>query len=198
MKYPDDFINKIICGDCLEVMKNIPDNGVDMIFTSPPFKDEDVGGNYWEVYDKWFNEMIRIVDKCLITIHSATRLNYLAQKYPPKRWMIWGKGIVAYAWRFNPILIYQKTDNYKVNKYIWSDTIGVPPIKGSKKIQKYQDPLVLYSTIIKMFKECNLILDPFVGSGTTALACMELDKSFIGIDISEEYCEIARERISMI
>jgi len=37
MKYPDDFINKVICGDCLEVMKEIPDKSVDLVLTSPPY-----------------------------------------------------------------------------------------------------------------------------------------------------------------
>ena len=37
MKYPDDYINKIICGDCLDVMKGIPDNSIDMVLTSPPY-----------------------------------------------------------------------------------------------------------------------------------------------------------------
>jgi len=37
MKYPNDFVNKIICGDCLEVMKDIPDNSIDMVLTSPPY-----------------------------------------------------------------------------------------------------------------------------------------------------------------
>jgi len=50
MRWPNDFINKIICGDCLEVMKKIPDKGVDFIFTSPPFKEEDVNGSYWRWY----------------------------------------------------------------------------------------------------------------------------------------------------
>ena len=39
MKYPDDFINKIICGDCLEVMKEMPDESIDMVLTSPPYDD---------------------------------------------------------------------------------------------------------------------------------------------------------------
>ena len=47
MKYPDDYINKIICGDCLEVMKGIPDGSIDMIITSPPYN---VGIDY-EIYD---------------------------------------------------------------------------------------------------------------------------------------------------
>jgi DNA modification methylase len=37
MKYPEDYINKIICGDCLEVMKGIPDKAVDLVLTDPPY-----------------------------------------------------------------------------------------------------------------------------------------------------------------
>lgn len=197
MKYPDDFINKIICGDCLEVLKDIPDNGVDMTFTSPPFKDEDVEGDYWETYDKWFSEIYRVSKNCFGIIHTATKMNDLAQRYPPKRWMIWGKGIVVYAWRFNPILIYEK-NSYKVNKYIYSDTIGISPIIGSKKVHKYQDPLALYSAVLKMFKECDLILDPFMGSGTTPLACISLGKKYIGIDICQDHCDLSLQRIQGI
>jgi len=46
-------------GDCLEIMKSIQDKSVDMTFTSPPFKEEDVEGEYWEEYDKWFAEIKR-------------------------------------------------------------------------------------------------------------------------------------------
>jgi site-specific DNA-methyltransferase (adenine-specific) len=37
MKYPNDFVNKIICGDCLEVMKEIPDKSIDLVLTDPPY-----------------------------------------------------------------------------------------------------------------------------------------------------------------
>jgi site-specific DNA-methyltransferase (adenine-specific) len=196
MNYPDDFINKIICGDCLEVMKDIPDDAVDMVFTSPPFKEEDVDGDYWEQYDLWFKEIERVSKYCFGIIHSATKINYLAQHYPPKRWMIWGKGIVVYAWRFNPILFYQKAD-CKVNKYIYFDTIGITPIIGSKKIHKYQDPLNLYEAIIKMFPYTT-VLDPFMGSGTTALACKKLNKNYIGIEQEIEYVNLSNQRLAEI
>jgi len=186
--------NKIYHGDCLEILKDFPDNCVDMVFTSPPFKDEDVVGDYWQSYDRWFQEMYRVANKCLLIIHSATKINELARRYPPKRWMIWGKGIVAYAWRFNPILVYEK-NGYKVNKYIYSDTIGIAPIVGSKKIHKYQDPLELYSAIIKMFKDCETVLDPFAGSGTTALACNRLDKRYILIEQDEENISLIKKSL---
>jgi len=193
-----DYINQIICGDCLEVMKEIPDKSVDMVFTSPSFKEKDIKGDYWKEYDKWFSEMNRICKKVVIIIHSVTKLNYLMKKYPPKRLMIWGKGYSQCTYRFNPILLYQMSDDYKINKYIWCDVFGIQSIQSKKKEHKYQDPLILYKSIIKMFRDCEIILDPFIGSGTTAIACKELNRKYIGIEISPEYCEIARRRISAI
>ena len=188
-------INQIIEGDCLKILKKFPNESIDMVFTSPPFKEKDVGSDYWEQYDKWFFEMKRVCKKVLIIIHSATKLNELISRYPPKRLLIWGKGFSQYSYRFNLILVYQISDSYKVNKYIWSDCFGIPSIQGKKREHKYQDPLTLYELLLKMFKDCNLILDPFIGSGTTAVACKRLKRNFIGIDISKKYCELARQRI---
>jgi site-specific DNA-methyltransferase (adenine-specific) len=46
--------------------------------------------------------------------------------------------------------------------------------------------------------EGDLVLDPFLGSGTTAVACRLLNRNYIGIDISPEYCEIARKRVGAL
>jgi len=194
----EDYINKIIQGDCLEVMPNIPDKSIDMIFTSPPFKEEDINGDYWEEYNKWFSEMNRICKKVIIIIHSATKLNYLIKNYPPKRLIIWGKGYSQCAYRFNPILLYQIDNDYKINKYIWADVFGVPSIQNKKKKHKYQDPLILYESIIKMFKDCKIICDPFAGSGTTGVACKNLGRDYILIEKEKKYYDIAKDRIRAI
>ena len=47
-------------------------------------------------------------------------------------------------------------------------------------------------------KEGDIVIDPFLGSGTTAVACLELNRHFIGIELSSEYCEIAKKRIREI
>lgn len=187
---------ELYLGDCLEVMKNIPDKSVDMVFTSPPFKEEDVETEYWQTYAEWFTEMKRITSKVVCIIHSATKLNRLITEYPPKRMLIWGKGFSQYSWRYNPILLYQQSDDYKINKFIWSDSFGVQAIQGNGKEHKYQDPLLLYQTIIKMFKGCNSVLDPFMGSGTTGIACKFEGKDFTGIEIDPTYYTIAERKIN--
>jgi hypothetical protein len=172
----------------------LEDQSIDLTFTSVPFKDQDVEGDYWTNYAQWMQEIFRVTRKAICIIQSATRLNYLLQHYPPKRVMVWGKGISCYAWRWNPILVYQVSDDYKVNKYIWCDAFGVQAVQGKWKSHKYQDPELLYYTILKMFKGCEVVLDPFVGSGTTAAACLQLEKKFIGFDLDFDCCRMAKKR----
>ena len=186
---------KLHKGDCLNIMKSMPDKSVDMIFTSPPFKEEDVKGNYWEFYTEAFTQMMRVTAKALIVVHSSTKMNHIISTWPPKRTLIWGKGFSQMSYRYNPIFIYQISDEYKVNKYIWADVFGVPSVSNPQKIHKYQDPLILYETVIKMFKGCVSVLDPFMGSGTTGVACKRLNIEFTGIEIDKENFATAKRRI---
>jgi DNA modification methylase len=182
--------------DCLDAMGRMSDASIDMTFTSPPFKDDDVPGDYWTLYAAWMSEIMRVTSKVAIIINSATRLNRIAVDWPPKRTMVWGKGISQYSWRWNPIFVYQISDSYKVNKYIWCDCFGVEAITGKWKVHKYQDPELLYATIIDMFKDCKTVFDPFMGSGTTGVVSLKADRYFIGCEMDMVNYLIARESIS--
>ncbi|WP_206756062.1 site-specific DNA-methyltransferase [Phormidium sp. FACHB-592] len=60
-------------------------------------------------------------------------------------------------------------------------------------------PVELPSWFIKLFTQSgDVVLDPFMGSGTTAVACEKLARSFVGIDVSDEYCELARHRLGSL
>lgn len=183
--------------DCLNVLRDFKDKSIDMTFTSPPFREEDVDGNYWEFYDLWMKQIFRVTSKVVCIIHSATKLNQVVTMYPPKRTLVWGKGIIAPAYRWNPIFVYQISDDYKVNKVIWCDAFGIESVYGKWKVHKYQDPDILYEAIIKMFKGCDKVLDPFMGSGTTMLACQKLGKSGIGIEMDESHFQTAKRRLCL-
>ncbi len=74
---------------------------------------------------------------------------------------------------------------------------AVETIKGSKHPAVY--PLSIIRELIKLLsRPGDFVLDPFVGSGTTAIAAKELNRSYIGIDLNQEYCKYARERLSRI
>lgn len=186
---------RILQGDVVERLRELPDKSIDMIFTSPPFKDEDVSGDYWEFYNSFFTESRRVTSKVICIIHSSTKMNHIIREYPPKRTIIWGKGVSQYTHRYNPIFCYQISDDYKINKFIWSDCFGAQAINSKWKAHTFQDPLILYVTIINMFKGCQTVCDPFLGSGTTAMACKVLNRDFIGFDIDPECVETSKKML---
>lgn len=182
--------------DGIEHLKLMPDNSVDIILTSPPFKEEDIKGDYWDFYDDIVTESCRVASKAVVIIHTSTKMNDFISRYRPKRMLVWGKGMVKYSYRYNPIYVFQPSDEYKVNRYIYSDTFGISPIVGSKKIHKYEDPVILYYELLKMFKGCESVHDPFCGSGTTLEAAVRLGMRFSGTDIVKENVDMSRLRVS--
>lgn len=203
-------INKIYCIDALEGLSQLEDSSVDFIFTSPPFKGieeknkrrksiSDIPGDYWPWYDKFMVEVSRVVKDYALIFNSSRKLVEIIKRYQtPFRILIWNKGFSQMPFRFEPIFIYQFTDEYSLNRYIWTDVLNASPIPGSLQKVPYENPLKLYSTIIKMLPKDKIILDPFIGSGTTAVACRQLDRNFMGFEINPEYIEIANKRLSKV
>jgi len=69
--------------------------------------------------------------------------------------------------------------------------------KGIESLHPCPKPQRLWNILIDKFSEENeIILDPFLGSGTTSRGCKDLKRNFIGIEINPEYCKIAEERLA--
>ena len=175
----------------------LADSSVDMTFTSPPFKDDDISEDYFSAYSSWMSEIFRVTKKVAIVFNSSTKLKFVLDHWPADRVMVWSKGFSLMSFRWSPIFVYG-IPPYKVGKYIWCDAFGIQSIKNKWKVHQYQDPLFLYQTIIKMFKDCKTVLDPFVGSGTTGQACKLLKLDFIGFDILQEHSLLSKDRISKV
>ncbi len=240
MKYPEDYINKIICGDCLEVMKGMPDKSVDLIVTSPPYN---VGIEYDNHNDKmplvnyefWLNtkfeQCIRLLSDgghLIIQVANTGRNPYLhlsgliayilRDKIRTVGEIIWVKfptGATSWGSWMSPnspcirdeheyILVFRKdgkregvSDLKKQEFMDWTKSIW--HINPSSRVLPHPAPYPeeLVHRIIKLFSfKDEVILDPFVGSGTTPLVCKQLNRKFIGIDLSKKYCEIAERRLS--
>lgn len=212
LKYPEDFVNKIIQGDCLELIKLIPDNSIDAILTDPPYglnKDGIKGDADLSLFYKILPECHRVLknNSFFITFFSTKYLPYLFQNNPfDYFWQIVlycpegrVKSPIGYT-KFMSCFIFRK-GNPKIicrNRDIFVDTPGkmVEPDEG------YIDhptpkPKHFIKEILKMFtKENDLIMDPFIGSGSTAVACLQLNRRFIGFEIEGKYCSIAINRIN--
>ena len=215
-------LNKIYCGDCLELMKQIPDKSIDLVLTDPPygigiakngfvggisdggFKEgfkvaKDYGAQNWDskVPSKEYFEEIFRVSKNQIIFGGNYFVEYL--KNSPC-WIVWDKKETAINNFADCELIYTSFKT-SVRKFIygWSgfDYINNSNTANDKKQHPTQKPLALVGKILSAYsKENDLILDPFLGSGTTAIACKQLKRNFIGIEISPDYVKNAEERIS--
>ena len=211
MKYPYDYINKVICGDCLEVMKNIPDNSIDLVLTDPPYgigADKGVGGGSkrgavnkfegeWDkkIPDKKvFDEIFR-VSKNQIIFGGNYFVEYL---HNSSCWLVWDKreSLPQRTFADAELLWTSFKSPVRIYRYKWDGMIQQDMKNKDYKWHPTLKPVKLIEKILLDYsEEKQTILDPFLGSGTTAVACQNLHRNFIGIEISPEYCKIAEERL---
>jgi len=202
-------INKIYCGDCLELMNELEDKSVDLVLTDPQYgvnRDKGFGGfggfgqpiartqykGNWDderPHKIYFSEMIR-VSKNIIIFGG----NFFADLLPQStHWIVWDK-LNTMPTFGDCELLYTSFKRKSVKKYTreWNGLLG----KEQFRYHATQKPEDLLTWIIADYSnENDLILDPFIGSGTTAVACIRTNRNFIGMEISPKYCEIGNKRI---
>jgi len=108
---------------------------------------------------------------------------------------------IFFATKNNPsIRVRTKWKRYASNNYdVIKCAVPQSNFKKDKRFMKMQKPLELVKRLlIASSEEKNIILDPFMGSGTTAVACKQLSRHYIGFEINPEYCEIAKKRLSEV
>ena len=204
-------LNKVYCVDCLEGMKLLPDNSVDLASTDPPYginADKGVRGfgsspNSAKKYDdNWdsktpskevFDEILRVGKKVIIFGG-----NFFTDKLPFKsRWIVWDKiGNMKLDCPFSECeLAWTNLDGVSIKKYLVIQAGFIAEEKN--RVHPTQKPVKLFRNIIKdNTNEGDLVLDCFIGSGTTAVACKQLGRNFIGFEISQEYVDICNKRLS--
>jgi len=219
MKYPDDYINKIICGDCLEVMKGIPDKSVDLVLTDPPYflpashyqtrkqfsrNFSDLGILEHFIKDTFlqFNRITKESGTIYIFCDGQSYPLFYYHLYPfckSVRPLIWDKktSINGYSWRHqHELIIFAEMPKSKPIPTGDGDILRYSAVKVDSREHPAEKPIDLNKTLIeKSSQENDIILDPFLGSGTTAVAALNLNRKFIGIEIDPIYCQIALKRI---
>jgi len=247
---PSEYINKIICGDSEDILKKLPSNSVDLVFTSPPYNfglgyESTEDGIHWNDYfDKLFavfGECIRVVKfggriivnvqplfSDYIPIHHIISNFFMENKLIWKGEVLWEKNnynckytawgswkspsspYLKYTWEFleifckgeltkpgSPEKIDINADEFK--KWVvakWS----IAPERNMKEFgHPAMFPEELVERVLKLFSyQDDMILDPFNGVGTTTVVAKKLNRKYLGIDISEEYCKKAERRLKMM
>ena len=249
-KISKEYENKIICNDSENVLQNMPNNSIDLIFTSPPYNfgldyNKNKDDHFWEDY---FSKLFRIFDECIRVVKYGGRIivniqplfsdyipsHHIISNYFLNKKLIWKGEILweknnynckytawgswkspsspylKYTWEFLEIFSKGtlKKDGDKNNIDISADefkqwVVAKWSIAPERDMKKYGHPAMFPETlverILKLFSfKGDIVLDPFNGVGTTTLVAKKFGRKFIGIDISEEYCKTAEERLKTL
>ena len=176
-------------GDCLEVMRSMPDKSVDAVITDPPYPDY-YADEY--LYREGLIDFLTELDCRQFVFWSAKvefPLDYSAIH-------IWDKKTGCGS-EYERIFERNGHKNWKMFRhYLINSTVAASFTGDTFTGHKSQKPLKLIRELIEKFtKEGDTIFDPFMGSGTTGVACVQTGRNFIGIEIDPTYFAIAERRI---
>lgn len=247
-EFPNELLNTIIASSC-ENMKDIPNNSLHLMLTSPPYNvskeyDNDLSlEEYLNLLKNCFTETYRVLvdgGRACINIANIGRKPYIPLSdyvskimieigFNMRGEIIWNKSAgagISTAWgsfqsASNPILrdvheyilIFSKGnykrerdknekefrhDNITKKEFIeWTKSVWTMNTESAKRIgHPAPFPEELPNRLIKLFSFTNdIVIDPFMGSGTTAIAAIKNNRNFVGYEINKEYINLANNRI---
>ena len=212
MKPIHEFVNRIITGDCVEVMKEIPSASIDFISTDPPYlvrytsRDDRSIAN--DDNSNWlmpaFAQMYRVLkyDRFLLCFYGWNKVDrffaaWRAAGFYPVGHLVWVKD-----YHSNERYVrYSHESAYLLAKGNPSKpSIALSDVLEWKytgdELHPTQKPVMALLPVILAFSHVgDLVLDPFAGSGTTAVASQELGRRYIGIELDPTYAAKAQERV---
>jgi site-specific DNA-methyltransferase (adenine-specific) len=189
-------------GDCLEIMPTLADGSVDAVVTDPPYG---VGIAAWDKsipLQSVLDDCLRIATGPVLWFGAAPppqMATVLAYKPMPDRCVVWHVPFTlsrtaahGMFYKWHPIWAWRIP--HEANGIISGDLIS--EVWGGRNTWNHPctKPLKLVSKLVGAWGG-DSVLDPFAGSGTTGVACVQTGRKFIGIEIDEGYFEIAKQRI---
>lgn len=217
--YYEDSAGVIYCGDCMDILPKIPDKSIDLVLTDPPYN---ASGNNIHFKEKGYNSVdedwdlefaldmsrpweLLVETGSLVAFCSAHILADYLNWRTPRQILHWEKTnpfpalVKVYTPSVEYVLWYTKGSPYYFDKpFAGTDVFNSSICNGNERTEHpTQKPLSVISSLVKVHSsDTSIVLDPFLGSGTTAVAAKQLGRKYIGIEISEKYCEIAKQRLA--
>ena len=213
---------KLYKGDCLEVMDKLIKEGikVDMVLTDPPYginlTPQRVSGKFkgtkvinddtLEWLPKAVDKIYELTKNVVVVFCSWQFIDVFKiafeKKFIVKNILVWNKDWFGMGNNYRPnyelILLLCKT-NVKTKSKNKSNILTYRRISPQKMLHSCEKPVpLLTDLILELTDENNIILDCFMGSGSTGVACLNTNRKFIGIELDEKYFNIAKDRLENI
>jgi len=232
-------IDRIYCGDCLDLMREMPEQSVDLVLTDPPYG---VTQNQWDVpvpFEDLWSALGRVIkdraptvmfgippfsSQAIVSNPKWYRYSWIWDKHAPVGFLNANRAPLR---RYEVISVFSKkaptyypqktgggpyrkrrnTTNWNYGAYVPHETVNEGTRYPTDIIDQFhnaarkgdhptQKPVGLLEYLIKTYtKPGDVVLDPFLGSGSTAVACINTERRFIGFELLPEYYEIAVDRI---
>lgn len=206
-------------GDCLELMKNIPDGSIDLVVTDPPYGMGFVSNRRKEKYNPikndtslhWLNalvdELYRVLKTntavyCFCSWHNVDIFKTaFERKFKLKNIIVWEKNNTSmgdlkgsYAPKYE-LVIYAHKGRRVLNGFRHSDVLKAK--RTGNKYHPTEKPVDLLEIFVTESSDSgDIVLDPFLGSGSTGVACVNTGRRFIGMELDNKYFEVAKQRIN--
>ena len=220
---PDAMLNKIVEGDCLELMGEIAPMSIDAIITDPPFfmpashyqsrvawrrdwADTSILKTWWAEVTKPMRRVIKEDGYVLVFCNAESMAVFLPIMF--EQWqrvfsLVWDKTRVGLGrlWRHQHELILVACDNAAYmpdDKNLRSDVLSFPATLSRDRKHPVQKPAELMVALIEACTPIDgVVLDPFAGSGTTCRGAKIVGRNYIGFELNAEYANAARELVSL-
>jgi site-specific DNA-methyltransferase (adenine-specific) len=212
--YFETALGRLYHGDCLEILPKL--GPVDLVLTDPPYSTPTVASfgrrickhlGDLAIQEFYFKEVVarleRILSPCSPILFFCDDvyvaiLTAIFYHYHQTNILVWDKGKIGMGSPFrrqHEFIFYAANGPVKLNPKC-SHLPTVFKVPFTKQYHGAEKPASLIMRLIGgLSDEAAIVIDPFFGSGTTAVACERLGRKWIGIEISEQYCEIAAKRI---
>lgn len=252
----ETYLGRIIKGDCIEVMKDMPDNSIDLIFADPPYYLQLPKGkrlkradgsevipvdNDWDQFESyedydtftlnWIKECQRVLKPTgtfwvigmyhnifrvgttmqnlglwflndIIWVKTDALPNLNGRRFTNNHetliWSVKNKDCKKYTFNYEMMKKMNGGKQMKDTDWVFGLCKGKERLKDESGIKAHptQKPLKLIQQIVlAASKKHDIVFDPFVGSGTTAVVAEALGRKWIGIEKDEKYVELAKRRI---
>jgi|TARA_R100000501_G_C2613160_1_gene107261 site-specific DNA-methyltransferase (adenine-specific) len=208
-------------GDCLERMKEIPDGSIDMVLTDPPYgmtlkpqrKNAKFYGkkiendNNLDWVDSFFDLIYAKLKKQSVAFVFCNHfciaefiISAKASGFEVKNHLVWNKRQFGMGNNWRPVhesILVLTKGKFKTKSNSLRTIIEFKKVHHSKAVHPTEKPVDLIEHLIfETDIKADVILDPFMGSGSTGVAAKNLNRKFIGIELDENYFNIAKERIN--
>ena len=199
----------IYCGDCLKILPLLQDKSIDLVLTDPPYG-INLDTSYRKFinspqYEKVMNDNIKfdprpiIKQFCSIPIIIWGAQNFCNLLPEKPGWIAWIKILKNGANIRQAEMELAWTNFIKRSvgfRQTWIGAVRGSEANGRQLYHPTEKSIELFRWCISLAKKSiGTVLDPFLGSGTTAVAAKQLGRKFIGVEICEAYCKIAVDRL---